>query len=128
MNLIEQAEKDLSFTMEDKNSGFGFSVVLISPDLIRYGDNQDLIANKTDIGFFIEPGTDVGERGRQIEVCLRISTLINLGAGIPDRSGWTIEIENINEDKWVLEILEAPVDRQIGLVKCFCGVVDVSEN
>jgi len=51
MNLVEQAEADLSFTLEDKTSGFGVSVVLIDLSGTRYGEDDELIVQSTDIGF-----------------------------------------------------------------------------
>lgn len=123
MNIVEQAESDLSFTLEDEKNGFGIPVVLVSPDNTRYGDNGDLIAQTTDISFFIDPGTGVGVRGRIAEVTFRLSTLQNIGASIPDKAGWFMKVNDTGGQEWTWAVEISDVDRKLGIVKITVGLV-----
>ena len=113
MNLRAIAERDLKHTLE-KN---GVSVVLIDSEGNRYGTDGKLKALTTDIGFFIDPNSGIGVRGRTAEVHFRLSTLINVGAAIPTRDGWMIEVVDCMEMPWIYAVEEARVDRSLGVVK-----------
>ncbi|MBP7735950.1 MAG: hypothetical protein KA369_08260 [Spirochaetes bacterium] len=121
MNLLEIAERDLEHTLEAN----GVPVILIDGDGTRYGTDGKLKAQTTDIGFFIDPGSGVGVRGRTAEVNFRLSTLIRIGADIPDKKGWMIESTDIAGNPWTFAVEEALVDRTVGVVKITVGVVNV---
>ena len=110
MNLVTQAEADLSFTLEDEINGFGVPIVLIDPDLNRY----QLSIQSTDIGFLIDPQTGMGVAGRQVEVSIRISTLNGLGGGYPTKE-WTAEYTDTNNKAWPISIQQVRPDRKLGL-------------
>lgn len=128
MNLVEQAEADLSFTLEDKTSGFGISVVLIDPSNNRFGENDELIVQSTDIGFGIDPQTGVLMDGGTAEINLRLSTLISVvGATLPGK-GWKVELnheetENITR---TYELRDKFVDRKLGIFKMALTLVDTT--
>jgi len=125
MNLIEQAERDLDFVLEDKDSGFGVTVVLIDPDQFQY----TIIGQSTDIALMIDPDTGALVRGRTAEITLRLSSVLSACGTIPDKSedgtGWILQYENINGDEWTFSIGSAEVDRKIGVVKFTLELLDV---
>ena len=128
MNIVEQAEADLSFTLEDKNSGFGISVILIDTSGTRYGDAGELTGQSTDIGFGIDPQTGVLMDGGTAEINLRLSTLISVvGTTLPEK-GWKAELnhtetENINR---TYELRDKFVDRKQGIFKMALTLVDTT--
>ncbi len=128
MNLVEQAEADLSFTLEDKDSGFGISVVLIDTSGTRYGDAGELIVQSTDIGFGIDPQTGVLMDGGTAEINLRLSTLISVvGSTLPGK-GWKVEInhEDTEDITRTYELRDKFVDRKLGIFKMALTLVDTS--
>ncbi len=133
MNLVEQAEADLSFTLEDKDTGFGISVVLIDGSGTRYGEADELIVQSTDIGFRIDPQTGVLIVGRTVEINLRLSTLLTVTGGLlPGKitgSEWKAELTNTQTDNqlWTFVVREgAFVDRKLGIYKLTLDIVDTT--
>ncbi len=125
MNLVRQAEEDLSFTLEDKTSGFGVKIVLIALDGTRYGDDDELIGKTTDIGFRIDPQTGSLIVGRTAEVDLRLSTVLSVVGEIPSR-GWKVEMTS-GEQCWTFTLREGTADdRKIGLFKMVLNMVEVA--
>ena len=145
MNLVAQAEADLSFTLEDKDNGFGIKIVLIGPDNTRYGDDGELIAQTTDIGFRIDPQTGSLIVGRTAEINLRLSTIISVIGSLPDKT-WKAELSesqprDISDGRLRvisdgttrgLEIVKlwafregALIDRQLGIYKIVLQVLEV---
>ena len=124
MNLVEQAEADLSFTLEDKTSGFGIKIVLIALDGTRYGDNDELIGKTTDIGFRIDPQTGTLIVGRTAEVDLRLSTVLDVVGEMPIR-GWKVEMTS-GEQSWTFTLREGTADdRKMGIFKMVLSMVEV---
>ena len=128
MNLVEQAETDLGFTLEDKNSGFGISVVLIDTSGIRYGENNELIVQSTDIGFGIDPQTGVLMDGGTAEINLRLSTLLTVTSGVLPEKGWKVEINNVETENInrTFELRNVFIDRKLGIFKIAFTVVDTT--
>ncbi len=125
MNLVRQAEEDLSFTLEDKTSGFGVKIVLIALDGTRYGDNDELIGKTTDIGFRIDPQTGTLIVGRTAEVDLRLSTVLGCVGEIPSR-GWKVEMTS-GEQSWTFTLREGTADdRKMGIFKMVLSMVEVA--
>lgn len=110
MNLIEQAEKDLEFTLEDSGNGFGIDLIFYDGELNEY----PLTVQTTDIGFFIDPQSGVGIAGRQIEVTLRISSLELLGGGLPNKP-WKADYIDTNGKTWKMSIQQNRPDRKLGI-------------
>ena len=128
MNLVEQAEKDLGFTLEDKSTGFGIAIVLIDKSGTRYGENDELIVQSTDIGFGIDPQTGVLMEGGTAEINLRLSTLLTVTSGVLPEKGWKAEITNVKTDNqlFTFELRDKFVDRKIGIFKMALTLVDTS--
>ncbi len=128
MNIVEQAEADLSFTLEDENSGFGISVVLIDPSNNRYGENDELIVQSTDIGFGIDPQTGVLMDGGTAEINLRLSTLLTVTSGVLPEKGWKAEITNVKTDNqlYTFELRDKFADRKLGIFKMALTLVDTT--
>ena len=124
MNLIEQAESDLSFVLEDDVGGFGIAVKVINP----VGTEFDLKGQSTDIGLVIDPATGIGVRGRTAEITFRLSSILNVIGEIPDKNeigtGWLMRVENVNHDIWTFGVGQADVDRKIGVVKIALELVE----
>ena len=117
MNLVEQAESDLSFTLEDSVNGFGIDFIIVDPDKNEYS----LTGQTTDIGFFIDPGTGVGVNGSYAEVTFRLSSFVSEGGTkFPERlDGWFIKNVSINsiESTKNYSMQIAPIDRKLGIMK-----------
>lgn len=112
MNLNLQAEKDLEFTLEDSKYGFGILLNFYDNDLNEF----PLIAQTTDIGFFIDPQSGVGVAGRQVEVSIRINSLELLGGGYPcKKDNWTVGYVDTNNKTWKTKIQQNRPDRKIGI-------------
>jgi hypothetical protein len=128
MNIIELAERDLAITLEDRKTGFGVDVTLITPE----GIEHKLIGQSTDVGLVIDSNTGIGVRGRIAEITFRLSTLLEKVGSIPDKTeeggGWLMRIENINGDKWTFAVGVADVDRKIGVVKISLELIDEFED
>jgi hypothetical protein len=127
MNLLDQAEQDTSFTVEDKDNGFGRAVVFEKSNGTRYGENDELIAKVQDIGLFIDPGNDVGVQARTTWIDLRLATLINIIGEIPQKdAGWTVYVPDSQGQTWPFAIEMVPPDRTLGLVKFHLVFLDKS--
>jgi hypothetical protein len=127
MNLLDQAEQDLNITVEDKVGGFGRSVILVDKVGTRYGDSDELIAKVQDIGFFIDPGNDVGVQARTVWIELRLSTIISVLGGIPKTNdGWEIIVADSSGNNWSFAIEMVSPDRTLGLVKFHLLLLDKS--
>jgi hypothetical protein len=131
-NLYEVAEADLSFTIEDKDNGFGKSIVLISPLDVRYGDDDELISMDTNIGFMIDPETGSLYKGETVEVNLRISTVLALIGSLPiqaesQEACWKLEViyEPVSDDPLTFIIKEIRKDSKLGVLKMFLGNLEI---
>jgi hypothetical protein len=128
MNIIELAERDLAITLEDRKTGFGVDVTLITPE----GIEHKLIGQSTDVGLVIDSNTGIGVRGRIAEITFRLSTLLEKVGSIPDKTeeggGWLMRIENINGDNWTFAVGVADVDRKLGVVKISLELIDEFED
>ena len=128
MNIVEQAEADLGFTLEDKDNGFGIAIVLIDPSGNRFGEADELIVQSTDIGFGIDPQTGVLMDGGTAEINLRLSTLISVaGAALPEK-GWKVEVNHTETENVTrtYELRDKFVDRKLGIFKMALTLVDTT--
>lgn len=112
MNLIEQAEADLSFTLEDSVNGFGV--------VLQFQDNTktyvDVTSQTTDIGFFQDLDTGEGVLGRTVEIVSRLSTMNLLNIPYPTKQ--TIIIYTTTggiESK--LKVQGIMPDRKLGVIR-----------
>lgn len=121
MGLREQAERDLSFIVEDADNGFGWSITLTDPS----GHSAALVGLSNDIAQAIDPGTGMLVSGRVASVALRISTLKEKGftelpKNIEDssRKPWVVVFDDIGGESHKFKVCEGNPDRSIGLVTC----------
>ena len=117
MNIIEQAEADLEFTLEDAENGFGVQLTLIDES----ENNYFITAKTNDVGFFIDPTTGVGVAGRRVSIDVRISTLNNQGAGIPSKK-WKALYTSTNLVTWTMSVEQLQTDNTLGLYKLILEV------
>ena len=109
MNILEQAEADLSETLEDIDNGFGVALVL------NDGANDYSIAGQcADIGYFMDPETGIGVAGRTVEITVRISTLTGLGGGEPAKS-WTCQYTDVRGVTYSARVKIVRPDRTLGV-------------
>jgi len=128
MSLIDIAENDLEFVLEDSIDGFGVVVNITTPLNVE----KTLTGQSTDIGMIIDPSTGIGVRGRSCEVVFRLkSVLLQLGT-IPDKSevneGWKFSHTNTNGQLWIFGLNDIHVDRKLGLVKIILELLDVESD
>lgn len=124
MNLRDQAERDLSVTLEDSVMGFGWEMIVTDPD----GLFAEICGQSGDVAFLIDPETGQAVSGRVAHVAIRISTLENKGLGIPrgiaDKNSkpWTVSFPDLACNDQMFKIEEVRPDRTLGLVTCIVGV------
>ena len=128
MSLIDIAESDLEFVLEDSIDGFGVEFLVTTPESV----DHTLSGQSTDIGILIDPMTGVGVRGRNCEVVFRLKTVLSKLGKIPDKSelneGWKFSHTNTNNQTWVFELQQVDVDRKLGIVKIILGLLDVESD
>jgi outer membrane protease len=123
MNLLEQAEQDLAFTLEDKDNGFGVALTFI--------DNEKeyaVIANVSDVGYFLDPQTGVGVAARQVEITVRKSTLILQTLGDDPDTTWKAKFIDKNNEEWLMSIVEVRPDRTLGVYNITLEAYNDSED
>ena len=120
MGLRQIAEADLGLILEDKDTGFGFSIIVTDPS----GTVRPLTGFSNDISQIIDPDTGQAVSGRLASVVLRISSLTAAGLGLPQGiadSGikpWLIEFDDINGNAFKFKVASSNPDRTLGFVSC----------
>ncbi len=112
MNLVEQAEADLEFTLEDSENGFGVALNFYDTG----GNPVEVICQTTDISFFIDPDTGAGVSSRTTEVTARLSTLRLKNVSDPNK-GTKIAYLTTAGISFASKVQEAFYDRKIGVVQ-----------
>lgn len=118
MGLREIAEADLSFILEDKDTGFGWDIVITDPA----GTVGNLVGSSTDISQLIDPDTGHAVSGRLATVTVRISSLTTEGLGLPvsiaDASikPWLVAFDDINGNGHTFKVAESNPDRALGVI------------
>lgn len=126
MNIRQLAEQDLSVTLEDAETGFGWPVILTDPD----GVSVNITAQSNDVSQIIDPDTGVAVSGRQCAAVMRLSSLYALGVGIPkgvpepDRTPWLVQFPDINGIPYTFKVEYSDPDRTLGTVTLILGVWD----
>jgi ribosomal protein S4E len=112
MNILEQAESDLEFTLEDTEDGFGVALTFYN----SVGDPVTINCQTTDISFFIDPDTGAGVSSRTGEVTARLSTLRS--NDIPDPTKNTkIQFKTTSGITFKSKVQQTFYDRKIGVVR-----------
>ena len=112
MNLNEQAEADLEFTLEDSVNGFGVALEFLD----NVQSLQSINCQTTDISYFIDPDTGAGVSSRTVEITARLRTLRTLN--IPDPSkGTVITYITTSGITFRSKVQQTFYDRKIGVIK-----------
>lgn len=112
MNIITQAESDLSFILEDSENGFG--VVLSFLD--NSNELKPVTCQTTDIGYFVDMNTGAAVTSRTVECTARISTLRELN--IPEITNLTlITYTTTNGVSYKLRVIKPFYDRKLGVIR-----------
>ena len=111
MNLRQQAELDMGAIVEDSVYGFGWPIVVTSPDGAL---TKPLTGLSDDIAQVIDPETGQAVSGRLASVALRISSLTAAGftelpRGISDTTvkPWVIEFDDINGNAYKFKVVQS---------------------
>ena len=125
MSLRSAAEADLSFILEDGVMGFGWPIVITSPN----GVSASFTGYSNDISSLIDPDTGQAVSGRIASVALRISTLRSstlgdIPRGIADsgQKPWIAKFDDINGLPYTFKIQSSNPDRGLGIVTCLLEV------
>ena len=120
MGLRDQAERDLSFILEDGVRGFGWSINVTDPS----GAFGTLTGFSDDISQVIDPDTGEAVSGRLASITLRISSLTTAGLSLPVAIAdsalkpWIIEFNDINGNPFKFKVSQSNPDRALGIVVC----------
>jgi hypothetical protein len=121
MNILEIAQRDKSFTLNDKEYGFGSTIKLTDPDL----HSADVIGRSNDISFALDTNTGVAVSGRTATVAIDMNELIEKGFSSlhsaqsdKTKKPWIIEFDDQQGNTHVFTVLEGNPDRTLGIVLC----------
>ena len=121
MNLRELAEADLAKTLEDGAIGFGYPIILTSPDKV----SKTLTGYSNDISFSIDPDTGLAVSSRVASVALRISSLIAAGfVTLPEAiqndtlKPWIVQFNDLSNNPFIFKVQEGHPDRGLGIITC----------
>ena len=118
MNLRLLAERDLGVILEDSATGFGWDIVLTTPE----GVPHVFTGFSDDIAQVIDPSTGQIVSGRLASVALRMSSLKLAGLEIPraisdtGRRPWVVEFNDINGEPHRFKIIQSHPDRMLGML------------
>lgn len=125
MNLRLLAEKDFGRILEDTSAGFGWPVVLTSPE----GVSAPLLGLTNDIAVAVDPDTGELISGRSATVTVRIAKIREAGfdenpRGVSSRNSkpWTVLFKDINGIPIIFKVMRTNPDRTIG------GIVMILES
>lgn len=123
MGLREIAEADLAVTIEDRDTGFGWDVVLLSPDEADDDPGAELIALTVDTVLLGDPDTGTAVVGRRASVAIRISSLPDpdvLPEGIPDLDSlpWRFRFSTLRGTERLYRVAHTEPDETLGVLVC----------
>lgn len=120
MNLRELAESDNRTILNDSSGGFGYSIILTTPEGVEHG----FTGFTNDISQLIDPETGQAVSGRLASVSININDILNVGltlpVGIADSATkpWLITFNDINGFSNTFKISKSDPDRSIGMLIC----------
>ena len=125
MNLRQLAEQDLSFTLEDSVTGFGWPVTLTDPT--GFTGSSNLTGQSHDISQIIDPETGTAISGRSTAFVLRLASITAAGFAEPkgiadsDKTPWLITFDDINGASYKFKVEYADPDRVLGTISLILG-------
>lgn len=128
MSLRQLAEQDLSFTLEDSVSGFGWPVTLTDPS--GFTGTSGLTGQAHDISQIIDPDTGTAISGRSSAFVLRTSSITAAGFSEPvgvaasDVLPWLVTFDSINGASYTFKVEYADPDRVLGTITLVLGAWD----
>ena len=120
MGLRAIAENDLKLILEDAQYGFGWPITVTNPLEVV----AELVGFSDDIAQIIDPDTGQAVSGRLASVVLRLSTLEQVGIGIPQgiadlgSKPWIVRFDDINGNAFTFKVSQSNPDRALGVVVC----------
>ena len=119
MSLRAVAEADLNVILEDSVMGFGYPIILTSPDEV----SKNLTGFSNDISTLIDPETGLAVSGRTASAALRISSLIAAGFDTLPRAiqketdkPWLVQFDDINGNPFTFKVQDGNPDRALGII------------
>ncbi|ANO58048.1 hypothetical protein [Shewanella phage SFCi1] len=123
MSLRQLAESDLSFTLEDSVTGFGWPVTLTDPS----GGSFNLTGQSHDISQIIDPDTGTAISGREASCVLRMSSITAAGSALPvgeadtNTAPWLVAFNDVNGAPYTFKVMYSDPDRTLGTVTLVLG-------
>ena len=131
MNLRDVAEADNKAILNDSLTGFGYPIIVTSPDEVT----KPLTGFSNDISFSIDPDIGVAVSSRVASVALNISSLIGAGyttlpEGIQDKlkKPWLVQFNDINGNAFTFKVQEGHPDRGLGIITCTLEIYEAGEG
>lgn len=123
MGLREIAEADLAITVEDRDGGFGWDVVLLNPTEADNAAGSPLVGLTVNTMLLGDPDTGVAVKGRRVSVAVRISSLPDpntLPEGIPDTDSlpWRFRFSNLRSTERIWRVADTDPDETLGVLVC----------
>jgi hypothetical protein len=125
MSLRQLAEQDLSFTLEDSVTGFGWPVTLTDPT--GFTGSSNLTGQSHDISQIIDPDTGTAVSGSSTAFVLRLSSITAAGFSEPkgiadvDSRPWLVTFDSINGAPYTFKVEYADPDRVLGTISLILG-------
>ena len=130
MNLRLQAESDLSITLQDGPSGFGFPVIIEDSSGHIIGNDVDdpFYCQVGRVSFIIDPDTGTQVDGDFAHVAARINDLIAEGFSVDGGAkDWKLTVPDINQQNGgeirSYKVKSSKPDHTIGLTLLICGTL-----
>lgn len=112
MGLREIANTDLGNILHDKTTGFGWDIVLTSPDEVV----QSLVGFSDDIGFNYDPDTGTMISSRQASAVIYNKDVTTLPVGINNNSKkpWLVSFFDIDGKQHYFKVVSTKPDLALG--------------
>ncbi len=112
MNLIQQIESDLSFTLEDADFGFGVVVKFLNV----HEEWVALHCQTTDVVFFLDTETSAAVNARTVEVVVRIASLEEANIPWPEQTS-VVKYTPTHGEEQPCKIQRIDPDRKMGIIR-----------
>lgn len=123
MGAREIANADLKKILEDRDTGFGWDIIVTDPD----GNTQALVGRSGDVAQMIDPDTGQAVSGRIASVSLAMASItLGLPVAITDSASkpWLMQFDDIEGVAHTFKVIQSNPDRTLGLVTCLLGEYD----